>query len=283
MDQAEPQKELFESLASASDERQKKIEAVLAAFNKDKVDVAYAIENIAVLLHDHVGDAELLGLHTVSQAAAELEKLLKAWQERLLPSDHAADLNARIQQAVHSEAFSGWLEELTRLSIDACAACSDEQCRRELQNLRLEFTKAYQESRPPTYSGVQAVLRRQALVLDDSKISRKILSTELERRDYLVATAANREELWEHIEAGLKPTLVLLDYNIPEVKGDEVCRALRMDPKTRDVVIIFFSSLPEEALAEIARNSCANGFISKQDGVAALHSYLDGLEADGLI
>lgn len=283
MDQSDPNRDLFDHFAQASDVRQAKIEEVLADYNNATIDVTRALEVVAVLLHDHVGDAELLGLHTVSQAAAELEKLVNAWQDRLLPSAHAQDLNARIQQAVHSEAFSAWLHELTSLSKQACAAQSDAGMLRELQALRMEFTKAYQEVRPPTYNGVQAVARRQALVLDDSKISRRILTTELEKRDYLVATASTAEEFWQIIDAGLKPTLVLLDYNIPDIKGDDVCRALRNRPSTRDVMIIFFSSLPEETLSTIARNSCANGCVSKQDGVAALHAYLDGLESDGLI
>jgi len=55
----------------------------------------------------------------------------------------------------------------------------------------------------------------------------------LTARDGFAALATARE---------MKPTVALLDVNMPELDGFEVTSALKTDPATKDIVVILFTA-----------------------------------------
>ena len=67
---------------------------------------------------------------------------------------------------------------------------------------------------------------KQALVVDDTKSIRILLTTCLEVEGFLVQTAVNGEEALNLLRSG-KFDLVFLDIKLPEVSGTEVLRQLR--------------------------------------------------------
>lgn len=60
------------------------------------------------------------------------------------------------------------------------------------------------------------------------------------------------------------PDLVLMDYNMPGLKGDEMCRILKRNAAA-DIRIVIFSSEPEPDLVAIVSRCGADGYISKQE------------------
>lgn len=72
----------------------------------------------------------------------------------------------------------------------------------------------------------------------------------------------------------LKPDLVLLDMQLPDMSGLEVIRALRSDPDTRDlrIVVLSASAMPEEV--DQARSAGADDYWTKPLDYAA---FLDGV------
>ncbi|MGD8845519.1 MAG: sigma-54-dependent Fis family transcriptional regulator [Desulfobacteraceae bacterium] len=82
------------------------------------------------------------------------------------------------------------------------------------------------------------------LIVDDTPEYLRLLASMLSERGYRVrpapsgahALATSRKEI---------PDLVLLDVLMPEMDGYEVCRALKADPRTKDVPVIFLSALHE--------------------------------------
>ena len=87
------------------------------------------------------------------------------------------------------------------------------------------------------------------LIVDDLLSSLHLLSTLLTEQGYEVQGVSNGSMALTVVETVL-PDLILLDINMPNMNGFEVCRRLKADKTTRDVPVIFISAL-EQALDKI--------------------------------
>ncbi len=61
----------------------------------------------------------------------------------------------------------------------------------------------------------------------------------------------------------MRPDLILLDYNMPGLMGDEMCRILKKNAIGSRIRIIIFSSEPEADLITIVDRCGADGYIKK--------------------
>ena len=82
------------------------------------------------------------------------------------------------------------------------------------------------------------------LIVDDEILNLQLLSGLLGREGYPVRQANGPHRA---IESALAqpPKLILLDVKMPEMDGFEVCRRLKQDERTREIPIIFISSLQD--------------------------------------
>ena len=100
------------------------------------------------------------------------------------------------------------------------------------------------------------------LIVDDEPGIVVSLQFLMHQCGFEVITASSGEEA---IEAILKfhPDLILLDVMLPGIDGYEVCEIVRLDPKWRDVKIIFLSAKGKEE--DIARGMVlgADDYITK--------------------
>jgi putative two-component system response regulator len=78
------------------------------------------------------------------------------------------------------------------------------------------------------------------LAVDDMPANLRILVKTLQVKGYVVKTAEDGRRALEMARAEI-PALVLLDINMPELNGYEVCAELKKDPKLADVPVIFIS------------------------------------------
>jgi len=81
------------------------------------------------------------------------------------------------------------------------------------------------------------------LIVDDVKANVDMLVEAL-RGDYKLSVALGGEAALRAVEKS-PPDLLLLDIVMPELDGYEVCRRLRADPATRDLPVMFLSSLED--------------------------------------
>ena len=81
---------------------------------------------------------------------------------------------------------------------------------------------------------------RKVLVIDDSLMLLSFVKEILSEADYSVVTAATAEEGLVSAARDV-PDLVLLDYVLPDMKGDEVCKHLSQNSATANVRIVYMS------------------------------------------
>ena len=84
------------------------------------------------------------------------------------------------------------------------------------------------------------------LVVEDSPINQRQLQYLLNKQGYKVLVANHGKEALELL-AHERPDLMLLDVVMPELDGLTLCRLLKEEPATRDIPVIFISSLDNTA------------------------------------
>jgi sigma-B regulation protein RsbU (phosphoserine phosphatase) len=100
------------------------------------------------------------------------------------------------------------------------------------------------------------------LVVDDEAPIRDILSFYLKRAGYQVLLAENGRMALEEM-AKLQPDLILSDLRMPEMAGDDLCQAVKGDPRTRDIYFVLVSAMDGLASKIGGLNLGADDMISK--------------------
>jgi sigma-B regulation protein RsbU (phosphoserine phosphatase) len=114
------------------------------------------------------------------------------------------------------------------------------------------------------------------LIVDDVKANVDVLVQAL-RDEYKLSVALNGENALRSAEKN-PPDLVLLDIVMPGMDGYEVCRRLRSSPQTREVPVMFLSSLEDVVNKARGFEIGANDYLTKPFEVlevkARVHSLL---------
>lgn len=103
--------------------------------------------------------------------------------------------------------------------------------------------------------------KSRVLIVDDEPGNIKILSNIL-ADDYVMSVATNGRQALE-IARVQAPDIVLLDMVMPEMDGIEVCQALKQDPATQDIPVIFVTSMSDTVNEERGLDAGAVDYISK--------------------
>lgn len=85
--------------------------------------------------------------------------------------------------------------------------------------------------------------KKHILIVDDDPMMLRLIKNELRER-YNVATAVSGKIAFDFLERKQQQMdLILLDYEMPEEDGPTVFGKLRLNPKTRDVPIVFLTGI----------------------------------------
>jgi two-component system, NtrC family, sensor kinase len=82
--------------------------------------------------------------------------------------------------------------------------------------------------------------RPRLLIVDDQEQNRYVLARVLERAGYACEQACTGRQALE--KAQTFPELIVLDVNLPDMSGYEVCRRLKEDPQTAQIAILQISA-----------------------------------------
>lgn len=85
---------------------------------------------------------------------------------------------------------------------------------------------------------------RAILVVDDAPINIGLVMDSLIVNGYSVLVAHDSDEALERAQFS-QPDLILLDVRMPGIDGFETCRRLKLNPLTRDVPVVFMTSVSD--------------------------------------
>ena len=106
------------------------------------------------------------------------------------------------------------------------------------------------------------------LIVDDEPMSRMLLESILESV-FTCATVESGEEAISYCEANL-PDLVLLDMNMPDINGLDVCTALKASPETNHIPVIFVTSTMDIESENACWEVGASDFVMKPVNASTL-------------
>ncbi|MCM8792500.1 MAG: response regulator transcription factor [Candidatus Omnitrophica bacterium] len=86
--------------------------------------------------------------------------------------------------------------------------------------------------------------KRKILIVEDEKELVKLIAFHMTIAGYEVFSANDGIEALETCKAD-RPDLIILDIMLPKIDGWEVCRRLKLDPKTSNIPIIILSALQD--------------------------------------
>jgi sigma-B regulation protein RsbU (phosphoserine phosphatase) len=111
------------------------------------------------------------------------------------------------------------------------------------------------------------------LVVDDAPENLHVIVEAL-KNDYAILTARDGAKALQLVRGGKLPDIILLDVVMPGMDGYEVCRALKDDSTTREIPVIFVTSLAESQEEALGLTMGAVDYITKPFNPAILKARL---------
>lgn len=134
----------------------------------------------------------------------------------------------------------------------------------ELRTLkqRARAKLAVVKTTPPRVAAPKAGAKPTVVILDDSRMMLTLYGALLKADGFEVRPANSLVELDRVLEE-VKPALILVDVNLPEVNGDQLVPILRSKYELDDVPIVLVSGMEPAQLEALATAAGAAGSISK--------------------
>ena len=110
---------------------------------------------------------------------------------------------------------------------------------------------------------------RLILIVEDSATQAIRLQFVLEQEGFKTLTAVSGEAALDEINRCL-PNLIIVDYHLPGIQGDELCRQIHMDLTTRGIPLLMLTA-DETSTAELhGLESGADDFVAKSEDMEIL-------------
>lgn len=104
---------------------------------------------------------------------------------------------------------------------------------------------------------------KKVVVIDDCVLHLKLVKDILEPAGYEVLTADSGIVANTYIYTTPPPDLLIVDVEMPMINGTEKVRLLKQRDKSRNIPTLLMSAKDPEEMANLARESGAEGFLCK--------------------
>lgn len=103
---------------------------------------------------------------------------------------------------------------------------------------------------------------KKVMILDDDQEWLRTLPTLLKPWGFKVTTLADPQQFWTVLQA-VTPDALVLDVNMPQINGFELCQILRSDPHWQRLPVLFLSVLTDSASQNQAFTVGADDYLCK--------------------
>jgi two-component system alkaline phosphatase synthesis response regulator PhoP len=100
------------------------------------------------------------------------------------------------------------------------------------------------------------------LIADDNPQGIELLEAYLSGGDYDIQTSADGEETLRKVR-DFKPEVILLDVMMPKISGFEVCKRLKSNPETADIMVLMVTALDQPSDIDRAVDAKTDDFLTK--------------------
>jgi len=107
------------------------------------------------------------------------------------------------------------------------------------------------------------------MVIEDEEALSLLLSYNLEKEGYEVATVSNGLYAVSEVER-LLPSVIILDWMLPEISGVEICKLIRSKPEIKSIPIIMLTAKSQEEDKVKGLSSGADDYVTKPFSVPEL-------------
>jgi CheY-like chemotaxis protein len=114
------------------------------------------------------------------------------------------------------------------------------------------------------------------MAVDDDPVIRGLLEVNLEMEGYEVVCAVDGQDALDKVRAD-PPDLILLDVMMPNVNGWQVAEALKGDPATRHIPVVFLSARAMEADVRKGEELGVESYVTKPFDPIDLMALVDKL------
>ncbi len=112
------------------------------------------------------------------------------------------------------------------------------------------------------------------LIVEDDHINFELASELLKYAGHDIQRAENLQQCLDSVNCK-KPDLVLMDIDLPEIKGTEITRVLKNNPGTKAIPVVAFTAMVMENDKKEAFEAGCSGFISKPFSVSTFASTVE--------
>jgi DNA-binding response OmpR family regulator len=119
-----------------------------------------------------------------------------------------------------------------------------------------------------------ADLKTNILIVDDEPKITEVISSFLESRGFGVFSAADGRRAMEIFGAGDKISLIVLDLMLPDISGEELCRAIRAKDRT-PIIMLTAKSAEDDMLKGLGLG--ADDYIVKPFSLKELHARIEAV------
>ena len=107
------------------------------------------------------------------------------------------------------------------------------------------------------------------MVVEDEEAIAMMLTYNLEKEGYKVEVVSNGMHAVKEVER-LKPSVILLDWMLPEISGVEICRIIRSKPEIKNIPIIMLTAKSQEDDIVKGLSSGADDYVTKPFSIPEL-------------
>ena len=100
------------------------------------------------------------------------------------------------------------------------------------------------------------------LIADDNQANVELLEAYLADVDCEVEIAVDGQDAMEKVTS-FQPDLILLDVMMPKLSGFEICKQLKAEPATRNIIVLMVTALNELGDIQRAVDAGTDDFLSK--------------------